>query len=211
MVKYAKQKKRGQRTRIRKGIILLGVEGNKGNKTERNYFLSFNHYITHYSIILASGNYTDPLNIVMNIIKEKKKMDWDVTKDKAYLIIDADYDRLKHQQIIDALALAKKNSIIPILSNPCIEIWFMLHFDYSTHVYETYEEVANSLKNHIDYAKNRNFFDILFPHTTEAIANGKRLEKYHNQVNHDIYDYDCSPMTQVHCLVEMLMNDIEKQ
>lgn len=52
------------------------------------------------------------------------------------------------------MKLARQNNISVFLSNPCFEIWYLLHFRYSTKLYGSNEEVIKELGSYIsDYSK----------------------------------------------------------
>lgn len=127
----SKDRLRNQNNRKSKRVILVAYEGK--NKTEKNYFDNFNDRDKNYVIKTVPGNETDPINLVNQTIQKsrdlKLKLDDD---DRAFCIFDTDIDVKKNNQIKDAISLALNNNIIIITSSPCIEIWFLLHFEYTT-------------------------------------------------------------------------------
>lgn len=52
--------------------------------------------------------------------------------DVAYCVFDTGIDLNKNKIIEEAIRLAMKNHIKIITSSPCIELWFLLHYDYTT-------------------------------------------------------------------------------
>ena len=60
-----KQRGRNRQNRKRRPIIVIGCEGN--NKTEETYFKNFNS--RKCIIKLSTGNSTDPVGIVKDLIK----------------------------------------------------------------------------------------------------------------------------------------------
>lgn len=195
MVKRREQKIRGVRKRSRKKILLLGVEGK--NKTEKRYFSKFNRLQNKYVIQFSSGNETDPLQLVENLIKDIKDQGL-VLKDKdvACAVFDVDNDRSKNQSIKQAQRMAKKYGIDLIPSNPCFELWFLLHFEFST-AFCTNNDVFNNLQKHLpDYEKSDPCFDQLYPHLKTAVENSKKLRKHHIVVKHKNI-FDQNPMTDI--------------
>ncbi len=93
-----------------------------------------------------------------------------------------------------------------IWSNQCIELWFLLHFQYMdsdiarTEYYTKLSKcmLANKAGN---YCKNRDdIFDCLKPYMETAIANAKKLE----QDNEGRVPSACTPGTKVYQIFEKL-------
>lgn len=93
-----------------------------------------------------------------------------------------------------------------IWSNQCIELWFMLHFNYvdaDLHRSEYYPKLSEWLSNigQGDYAKNRDdIFLVLAPYLDNAIRNARKLDK----INQGKTPANSAPGTQVYQLLEML-------
>lgn len=198
------QKIRGKVTRKRKSIILIQCEGK--NKTEEIYFSNFRKN-SLYTICFAKGNYTDPTNMVKSLIKEINDRGLNKNdNDKAYCVFDTDIDSKKQLQINEAYKLSKKNTIIELIkSNPCFEIWFLLHFKNTTKIFNSNENVIQELRKVLpNYEKNKDYYDLLENKTKDAIENAKFLEKYHSSFNKNIIDISCNPSTEVYRIVEEL-------
>ena len=105
--------------------------------------------------------------------------------DKVYCIIDYDtivaerqigkYEKLKH---------GCSPKIVFIENNPCFEIWFLLHFRYSSKPYVNCDSVSLDLKRFIlEYAKTEQYFirkemySFLLPLLPTALENAKRLSE----------------------------------
>lgn len=102
------------------------------------------------------------------------------------------------------LITAKAQNIRVYLSNPCFEIWYLLHFRYSTKQYNSNDEVINDLKKYLaNYKKNQNVFDILLPLVSTALNNAKKLVNYHSNNKSDCLNF--SPSTDVYQLIELLL------
>ena len=124
-------KDRVRKVRQQKNKIIIAVEGK--NKTEKLYFDNFDNGKQSYSITIAKGNDTDPLKLVKSLSKEIVKRDLDLsTGDMAFCVFDTDEDSNKNKLIIEAKKYASEKGIKMIASTPCIELWFLLHYDYTT-------------------------------------------------------------------------------
>ncbi len=191
-----------RKERIVKKQILIAVEGN--NKTEKLYFNNFDKRNVNYRINYAKGNETDPLNLVKHLINEIKNMDLNLQAgDKAFCVFDIDDKITKSKIINEALDLAKKNNIEVITSTPCFELWFLLHFTYST-AYMSNMQVIKNLRKYINYEKNIDIYNKIVLKTNEAILNAKKLEKYQIANNNIIGNINANPNTEVYKLVEYL-------
>lgn len=195
---------RVKKNRSQKRKILIAVEGN--NKTEKLYFNNFEHFDSNFNISYAKGNDTDPLGLVQMLIKEIKKLELDLNKtDIAYCIFDTDVDPNKNKIIEEAIQLARKNNIKIITSSPCFELWFLLHYDYTTTNMDN-EEVIKRLKEYYPkYEKIINIYPDIIKEIDSAIDRAKKLEKYQNDNNRRIGTVEANPNTEAYKIVEHLM------
>lgn len=195
---------RVRKVRKQKSKILIAAEGK--NKTEKTYFSNFEDGKKSYNITYARGNNTDPLKLVKMLIKEIDELKLDLQDDDvAYCIFDTDVDPNKNKIIEEAIQLAKKNNIKIITSSPCIELWFLLHYDYTTANMDN-EEVIKRLKEYYPkYEKNINIYPDIIKGIDLAIERAKKLEKYQNDNNRRIGTVEANPNTEVYKIVEYLM------
>lgn len=204
MVRKVDQKKRGKVSRKAKKIILIGAEGK--NQTERKYFKAFNQVQSEYKIMAGKGNNTDPVGVVEDLLKSAKQEELDL-KDGDILtcFIDVDFKNGRDQELRAAMKLARQNNISVFLSNPCFEIWYLLHFRYSTKLYGSNEEVIKELSSYIsDYSKSKDVYDVIENKIDQALLNTKRLESYHleNGTNDRLKKL---PSTEAYKLIEMIL------
>lgn len=130
--------------------------------------------------------------------------------DKVYALIDID-DIITKNEIQDynrkvkkRAKKIKKGKLVIIECNPCFEIWFLLHFDYTTSLFRRCAKVENELKKHIpDYSKNKKYlrrskiYEKLRPNLiSDAIPNSKRLFKSQGSVQSPRY-----PNCRVHKVI----------
>ena len=93
-----------------------------------------------------------------------------------------------------------------IWSNPCFELWFLLHFmylqtDINRSEYEPKLTECMKERSLGIYAKTRtDMFDTLRPYLDEAVQHSKRLEQTHKETPPS----GAAPCTKVHILVEKL-------
>ncbi len=197
---------RVRKIRKQKSKILIAVEGK--NKTEKTYFSNFEDGKKPYNITYAKGNNTDPLKLVKMLVKEIEKMELDLQDgDAAYCIFDTDIDPDKNKIINEAIQLAKKNNIKIITSSPCVELWFLLHYDYTTANMRNEEVIKRLKKFYPKYEKNVNIFPDIIENLYKAIERAKKLEKYQLDNTRRIGTVEANPNTEIYKIVEYLIKE----
>lgn len=187
-----------------KSKVLIATEGK--NKTEKTYFSNFEDSKKSYNVTYARGNNTDPLKLVKMLIKEIAELRLDLQDDDvAYCIFDTDVDSNKNTIIEEAIQLAKKNNINIITSSPCIELWFLLHYDYTTANMNNEEVIRKLKKYYPKYKKNINIYPDIIEKIDLAIDRAKKLEKYQINNKQRIGTVEANPNTEVYKIVEYLM------
>ncbi len=205
MGRKIEENKRKKKKRKRK--ILIAIEGNKENKTEKTYFMNFEDRDAPYNISFATGDDTDPENLVKRLIKMAK--DEDISQqygDKMYCIFDTDTDERKNKNIIKAKKLAEENGVEIITSTPSVELWFLLHFEYTSGIMNNKKLIEKLKKYCPKYTKSYNIYNEIKENTELAIERAKRLEKEHIKRNNTIGTTDANPNTEIYKVVEELMN-----
>lgn len=148
-------------------------------------------------VVICKGEGTDPRSIV-NTAKKKSKEDG-VKYDKIFCVFDRDNDLAA---FLDAIALCKSKKIIPIISNPCFELWAYLHYKMRQTGFGKPEDMMRALKKltgFSDYDKDGVFlFELTFSHIEQACKHGALLVSI--QSNNPKED----PFTNIHELVKEL-------
>lgn len=206
MARRIEQIQRNRQSRKTKENILFEFEGN--NKTEEIYFRNFQKRGNPYNIKFAYGHDTDPVGMVKSLISYMKREDINAeNNDKIYCVFDADIDTNKQKRIDEAIKLATKNNIEVIVSIPCFELWYRLHYSYTSKIYSSNKEILTDLKIYIpDYEKNKNVYEIIKDKTYIAIENSKRLEQEQIKNGKEINNIKCNPYTSVYKPVEYIIN-----
>lgn len=94
MVKRASKKKKDKPTREVRKVILVSAEG--VNKTEKTYFAEFNRLQKDYHVVFATGNSTDPVNIVSEAVDGVSKNGLDLKQgDIACAVFDVDFGKTR--------------------------------------------------------------------------------------------------------------------
>lgn len=180
-VRKFENKKRNSESRKQKPIILIVTEGD--NVTESQYFKSFQRQNSKCNIrIIIAKHVTDPDGMVKAIKQKWKELELDARKgDKAYVVLDLDCDDDK-ANIIRKLG-NKTKEVQFVVSNPCFEVWFLLHFRYSTKPYYSSDAVIKDLKTYIpEYEKNMDLSYKIADNTIKALENAEKLRKYFEEL-----------------------------
>lgn len=202
-------KKRNRQNRKEKPMIIITAEGR--NETEAKYFDGFRTPDCPYIVKFhKAGHLTDPTKLAESIRKRWDTEEADVrTGDMAFVVVDLDNKESKAKEI---QRLEAKNRVEKfIVSNPSFEVWYLLHYEYSTRSYINADAVIRELKKHYpEYEKTSDMYLLLKDKMGNAIARAEKLENYHNEETHTHPDVNCNPYTDVHNLVKALLpNDVE--
>ena len=150
-------------------------------------------------MVIVRHQHTDPKG-VLNDLKSHLAAD----SDFEYQWIVIDKDKVPAGDFNGAFNSAEAANIRVAYSNPCFELWFLLHFEYRNTAIGT-KECIDKLKKHLpDYQKNA--VDMyknkkLKDKQEQAIKKATRLEN-----NKQEPPAENNPGTTVHTLVELLIN-----
>ena len=199
--------KRKRNVREPKKIILIVCEG----ETEKKYFNTFrtryrnNNIKIHTDFILQN----DSINLI-KFTKTKRSLvkDFDANeKDCAWCVFDVDNNTDKVLKKVNDFA--KKANIEIALSNPCIELWFLLHYK-EVHSQISVQDSLSKLKEFIpNYKKGKIDYTILSKNTQKAISNAKKLNETHEKNQIDLITTKSNPSTQVFKLIESIDKKID--
>jgi hypothetical protein len=109
----------------------------EGEVTEPEYY-AYVKKVLRDSLLTISIARTrgDPMKLVLAAIdakadaaqKARRYQDDNLAFDAVWCVVDVD----RHERLPDALRLAKRNGILVAVSNPCFELWALLHFAAQT-------------------------------------------------------------------------------
>lgn len=157
--------------------MLTVVEGH----TEKIYFSQMRQALRmqNLSIEPKLSPKNDPLNIIDTAEKEMSRANFD----HVWCIFDL--DTLSSDRYEKAMIKAKKAGIHIAESLPCFELWFLLHFRFTSRQYEKCSQVIQELLSHVEgYSKNqawlkqKNMFSTYWKNIADAIHHAKELERF---------------------------------
>ncbi|MGB4698431.1 MAG: RloB family protein, partial [Methanothrix sp.] len=147
----------------------------------------------------------DPISLVKAAISiiNRKRSDCRISQeegDEIYCVYDVDDN--SDAVLNSAKELAEKNGIKIFLSNPCFEIWFLLHFEQvnkGVSREDLYEQLKKYIKN---YDKSGEVYHLLKDLQANAIANAERLNSMHEENGISLSCNACNPSTQVFKMIK---------
>ena len=202
--------RRGKKIQTKQSFAVV-VDG----ETEKWYLekLKYNERDVNFDItpkILQKKNIKQQYKLVTELSEEEY--------DKVFWIVDLDVllkeEREKKnstsslQQFLNYYkSLSKQQKIVVIVNNPCLEYWFLLHFQKTTKVFTTCAGAEKQVSQHLKgYEKTEKFFrksnnDIykqLKPYLQTAVSNATALGTF------DAKDY-----SKAKCEMPLLFNTLQ--
>lgn len=143
-------------------------------RTERAYFDGLRRRGCDVEIKIPSSSPTDALNLVRLADRVVKKGHVD-PKDGDLVICAFDVQGNDPRNMVEAIRLAESRGIILAISNPCIEVWLLMHFQDVKHRLEC-QDALSSLSGHIrGYRKGRDYREVLEPGRGRALARASSI------------------------------------
>jgi len=169
---------RGPAAKSPKRRLLLVCEG---EVTEPSYFRGFERWARNNTVeIVVSNTHGVPLTLVQYAAEKKqqaeeqarRKEDSFLAYDEVWCVFDVD----EHPRLSDARELARSKQVELAISNPCFELWLLLHWRESPGQRHRHD-LQRMLKDYVDpYDKQVDFalFSFGIP---DAIRRARRLDE----------------------------------
>jgi hypothetical protein len=106
----------------------------EGQATEPGYIVHWSRRFRQTVTVQIDARGAGPLQLVRGGVEAKRGDERDARRgkgrpfDEVWCIFDVD----EHAELVTALDLARRHGIRVAVSNPCIELWFILHFESQT-------------------------------------------------------------------------------
>lgn len=208
--KLRKQAKlnRAQNTRTKRETLIIACEDSVSAPLYFNAIfndLKKNHAIAASSLIIAKHKHTDPCGVLQDLQNHKGYEEFD----HQWIVIDRDEERTNiggHtlENFKQAIRTAESKGIKVAYSNPCFEIWYLLHFE-DPRAYIDREKLEKQLERDYQYTKKELFTLVLNQNLqTTAINNAKKLLSFWKNTQGGISPATDNPSTTVHELIKLL-------
>lgn len=189
--------------RQRRPVVYLICEG---KETETRYFRRFRTRECLIEIVPKESQHIEALSLVQHT-KDVLKQELYYPNDGDMVWCVFDRDDNTNQNLYAAEQLAEHLGYRVAFSNPCFELWILLHFRDQRAEMLNVEDVISVLRADRylpQYEKNMDVYDQLSGRQAEAIA---RAEHRMDSLNDDrirIISRESNPATTVHTLVQYL-------
>ena len=179
----------------------------EGKKTEPDYLRRFaeenGNKLVKLVIHPAAG---EPGKLVESALEAHRHYEQLALAGDSYELYEvwAVFDRDIHDRYEEALAIARRNKLRVAMSNPCFELWGILHFSDHDGEY-THREVQKMLKKHMgsyDNKKEKVFDYVLMKdHYPAAVKRAKTLQRNRNAERNP----EGNPSTRIYYLLERIV------
>lgn len=122
-----------------------------------------------------------------------------------------DVDDNSKDDIEAAIKIAEMNGIIVAVSNPCFELWYLLHFRDINHSV-TSIEVQKELLRYIEkFEKTSDYRDLLITKKEKAITRAEKIVRRRSiRTTIDYAHKKNNPCTSVHCAIDAIERLVRK-
>ncbi|HUT27509.1 MAG TPA: RloB family protein [Methanomassiliicoccales archaeon] len=179
----------------------------EGKCTEPYYFEGFRR--THRNVIIKvyESPGKTPRQIVSHSLERMREMDiGKVNGDAAWCVFDV--DDCTDDELHKAVELAGSKMFLAV-SNPCFELWFLLHYTFTENWMDSCSDVVSELRRYIPrYEKSMDLFERLQPALPMAVSNADRLERRRNGLGFGPHVRGGNPCTSVHLLVQSILDSV---
>jgi hypothetical protein len=156
-------------------LVLIVCEG---HRTEPLYFNAMRRFLrlsaTRIDIVPGSVSGSDPRSIVRYARQRKK---WLKRRGRRFDQIWCVFDRDEHPKIEDAFRWAAESHFALAFSNPCFELWFLLHLTDVDSPLDAHEALRRLRRAMPQYRKTASVFHLLLPQQAQALARAGALRR----------------------------------
>ena len=195
--------RRASGKRKRKPVVYLICEG---SETEIRYFKRFRTRDCNIDIIPIPSQYKSADKLVQKAGATIGYSPYYPDEgDQIWCVFDRDDNT--NAMLAKAKQTAIKEGYHIAFSNPCFEIWFLLHFNNQTTAVENFDATIKLLKRKgrlEQYEKNTEVYDQLKPLQKTAIDRAKKRVSALQLEHKEIFTRESNPVTTVAELVEYL-------
>ena len=181
----------------------------EGEVTEPEYFSGWRRFLRSRLIsVEISPERGDPLRLVEGAVsakrtaerEAKRERDENLRYDEVWCVLDVD----DHARLGKARELADRHGISLAISEPCFELWGLLHYQ-DQWAYAECSTVCEALRRHLPYYDKRLDFDAIRPQYSQARERAIALDQQRDRTNGS-----SNPSTDVWRLVDSLLASKEE-
>lgn len=207
------QEVKGKKTKDKpKCTIYIFCEG----QTERIYLEHFENRIYNVSIVPVNTKHTDAVGIVKYAEKYIRNVQMDQELgDRGYCVFDSDPKSNPNiQEAFEIISRCRKKGLYCIFSNPCFEVWFVMHFREAPYGYDA-DKMKKCLKRILqdeypNYSETVDIYEFLKDRQETALKRSIALHKSQEQIHKTVYSHECNPYTDIFEFMKY-MDEIKKR
>lgn len=154
----------------------------EGKRTEDGYFKHWARQHRGEVVVNIHERNGGPLQLVEWAVASKKREAYEARRKRgdAHDEIWCVFDRDRHPKVSEAIALAQQHGIRVAMSNPCIELWFILHYeDQTAHIESAKAQRRSHELTGCEKALTVSALKHLEAHYASAAKRAKALDKKH--------------------------------
>jgi len=194
---------RSQGKRERKPVVYIVCEG---SETEIRYFRHFRSRNSLVEVRPFVSQHKSALGLVkhaQDVIKQEPFYPQD--GDQLWCVFDRDNN--SNQDLQKAESFANRHNYRIAFSNPCFELWFLLHFIDQKGYLDDADAVIRLLNSHKaipDYKKSGDYYDLIYPMMKIASERANNLISLHTADEKRLISRESNPCTTAVRLLEYL-------
>jgi hypothetical protein len=192
-------------TRPVKKTLLVFCEG---ERTEPEYLNALKNEPSVRAVaaveirVAATSSGAVPLTLVQRSIEARSKALSEKDEiDEFWCVFDVEWP-INHPNLPEAISLAQENEISLAVSNPCFEVWLILHL--KAHGAWLDNDPAEKLRHQLDNSTDKGIDPARYmPHVGKASARAVKLEKRHLR-DGTSFPHD-NPSSEMHRLIASVL------
>ena len=179
----------------------LFVIGCEGEKTELIYFSSLAEGMRRVRVEPLPG--IDGLSAPEQVLDRLNAYKATSPNSEFWLVIDVDrwFAPNRQSKMHKVLDEAAQRGYGVAISNPCIEMWFLLHFELPPGEMEC-DDCEAQLRTHFSYDKGRYDFETLRPRISDAVQRARTLDANPQQMRPP-----ANPNSHVYRIIEAIHHE----
>ena len=183
-----------------RNVVIIVTEG----ITEEIYFNGLKQRNSNIEMKPRKGKRTNARQLMEECERQIYANEIDIERGDI-AICAFDVDNNSQDDIKVAIEIAEKNKIIVAVSNPCFELWYLLHFRDINHRV-TSIEVQKELLGYIEkFEKTKDYRDLLITKKEKAIARAEKIVRKRSiRTTFDYAHNKNNPCTSVHCAINAI-------
>lgn len=195
------KEQKGKKAKVRmKSCIYIFCEG----KTEKIYLQHYENSTYNVQVIPVNTGHTDAVGIVRYAKKYISQHPLELQYgDIGYCVFDSDPGSNPNIEVAFRLIEGMRDKGLDcIFSNPCFEVWFVLHFKdapYGKTAEQMKREIKEILKKEkgiTEYSETVDIYDIISDRLKEAVKRAEVLERKQKQI-YRVHSHECNPYTDM--------------